>query len=95
MALPLTRRQKQILDFIAHWIKSKGYAPSLQEIGDELGMHALATVHKHLTNLEEKGYISRTWNRSRSITLLTIDGCCPTCGQTMPQAGALEMVGRS
>ena len=67
---PLTRRQREILDFLAEFIEHRGYAPSLEEIGRRFGLSSLATVHKHLTNLEAKGFIRRAWNRSRSVELL-------------------------
>ena len=66
---PLTRRQREILDFLAEFIQQHGYAPSLEEIGRRFGLSSLATVHKHLTNLEAKGFIRRAWNRSRSVEL--------------------------
>ena len=67
---PLTRRQREILDFLTEFIEQHGYAPSLEEIGRRFGLSSLATVHKHLTNLEEKGFIRRAWNRSRSVELI-------------------------
>src|SRR5213592_3836126 len=66
----LTRRQKEILDYLGRHIQSKGYAPTIEEIGDEFGLSSLATVHKHLTNLQEKGLIKRGWNRSRALELV-------------------------
>ncbi|MXY24612.1 MAG: transcriptional repressor LexA [Acidobacteria bacterium] len=66
----LTRRQRQILDFLRECIDREGRPPSLEEIGQRFGLSSLATVHKHLTNLEDKGFIKRSWNRSRAITLL-------------------------
>lgn len=67
--MPLTRRQKQILDFLSGYIDMNGYAPSFEEIAEEFRFRSLATVHEHLTNLERKGYIQRGHNESRSITL--------------------------
>jgi len=68
--LPLTKRQREILDYLNDFIQQHGYAPSLEEIGRRFGLSSLATVHKHLTNLQEKGFIKRAWNRSRSVELL-------------------------
>ncbi len=68
--LPLTKRQREILDYLNDFIQQHGYAPSLEEIGRRFGLSSLATVHKHLTNLEEKGFIKRAWNRSRSVELV-------------------------
>ena len=67
---PLTKRQREILDYLNDFIQEHGYAPSLEEIGRRFGLSSLATVHKHLTNLEEKGFIKRAWNRSRSVELV-------------------------
>jgi repressor LexA len=66
----LTRRQKEILDFLGRHIERKGYAPTIEEIGEHFGLSSLATVHKHLTNLQEKGLIKREWNRSRALELV-------------------------
>jgi repressor LexA len=66
----LTRRQKEILDFVAAHISRKGYAPTIEEIGEEFGLSSLATVHKHLSNLQAKGLIKRAWNRSRALELV-------------------------
>jgi len=68
--LPLTKRQREILDYLNEFIGQHGYAPSLEEIGRRFGLSSLATVHKHLTNLQEKGFIKRAWNRSRSVELV-------------------------
>jgi repressor LexA len=67
---PLTKRQREILDYLNEFIQQHGYAPSLEEIGHRFGLSSLATVHKHMTNLETKGFIKRSWNRSRSVELL-------------------------
>jgi repressor LexA len=68
--LPLTKRQREILDYLTEFIQQHGYAPSLEEIGQKFNLSSLATVHKHLTNLQEKGFIRRAWNRSRSVELV-------------------------
>ncbi len=68
--LPLTKRQREILDYLNEFIQQHGYAPSLEEVGRRFGLSSLATVHKHLTNLQEKGFIKRAWNRSRSVELV-------------------------
>ena len=67
---PLTKRQREILDYLNDFIQQHGYAPSLEEIGQRFSLSSLATVHKHLTNLQQKGFIKRAWNRSRSVELL-------------------------
>src|ERR1700747_784326 len=70
LMLPLTKRQREILDYLNEFIGQRGYAPSLEEIGRRFGLSSLATVHKHLTNLQEKGFIKRAWNRSRSVEMV-------------------------
>jgi repressor LexA len=70
VALPLTKRQREILDYLSEFIQQHGYAPSLEEIGRRFSLSSLATVHKHLTNLQEKGFIRRSWNRSRSVEVV-------------------------
>ena len=72
--MTLTRRQKQILDFLESHIAEHDYAPSFEEIATEFGFRSLATVHEHLTNLERKGYISRAHNESRGIDLVPRPG---------------------
>jgi repressor LexA len=66
----LTKRQKQFFDYIQAYLTRHGYAPTLEEIGAHFKLSSLATVHKHLSNLEEKGLIRRTWNHSRAIELV-------------------------
>src|SRR5919197_3822308 len=72
--MAITKRQREIYDFIAVFVQRNNYTPSFQEIGDGLGLSSLATVHKHITNLEKKGLLSRDYNRSRSIDLLPPKG---------------------
>ncbi len=68
--MPLTKRQKEILDYIDGFIEERGYAPSFEEIAESFGYSSLATVHEHLSNLERKGYIRKSYNESRSIELV-------------------------
>lgn len=82
MAQPLTRRQQEVLTFVMTFIRKMGYAPSLEEIGRKLGLSSLATVHKHLGNLEDKGFIKRGWNRARFIEILSPEDC-PYCGHKL------------
>ncbi len=71
---PLTKRQREILDYLTEFIDHNGYAPSLEEVGRRFSLSSLATVHKHLTNLQEKGFIKRAWNRSRSLEIVPTRG---------------------
>jgi repressor LexA len=67
--MPLTKRQKQVLDFIAHFQDENGYCPSYEEIAHGLDLASLATVHKHISSLEAKSYLKRGFNQSRSLEL--------------------------
>src|ERR1700758_3623469 len=66
-AMTLTKRQKEVLDFLVGFVNKNGYSPSFEEIARALRLTSLATVHKHITTLERKGYIRRGYNQSRSI----------------------------
>src|SRR5437667_5246855 len=72
--MAITKRQRQVYDFISDFVQQNGYSPSFEEIGQGLGLSSLATVHKHISNLEKKGLLSRDYNRSRSIDLLPTKG---------------------
>ena len=67
--MALTKRQKQVLDFIADFIDRQGYSPSYEEIAGGLDLASIATVHKHLSTLEGKHYLIRAFNQSRSVEL--------------------------
>ncbi|MEO6829785.1 MAG: transcriptional repressor LexA [Acidobacteriaceae bacterium] len=69
-AMAITRRQKEVLDFIRNFVERCGYSPSFEEIAHGLDLSSLATVHKHISNLERKGLLQRSHNRSRSIDVL-------------------------
>ena len=75
--MALTRRQKQVLDFLVDFINQQGYSPSFNEIGAGLRVSSLATVHKHLQSLEKKGFIRRGHNRSRSVEVVAVPGNVP------------------
>ena len=100
--MALTKRQRQVYDFIAEFVQGKGYSPSFEEIGDGLGLSSLATVHKHITNLEKKGLLRRDYNRSRSIDVLPPKGrlkqalaAAASVAAASPRlAAALPLVGR-
>jgi repressor LexA len=68
--MSVTRRQKEVLDFISGFVQRNGYSPSFEEIARGLSLKSLATVHKHITNLQKKGLLQRAHNRSRSIDVL-------------------------
>lgn len=68
--MAITRRQKEVIDFLSSFTTRHGYSPSYEEIAAGLGLNSLATVHKHVTNLQNKGLLQRAHNRSRSIDVL-------------------------
>ncbi len=98
--MALTKRQREIYDFIAGFVKKKGYSPSFEEIGQGMGLSSLATVHKHVSNLEQKGLLRRDYNRSRSIDVLPIRPLRAAKIQNvspemlLAQSGALPLLGR-
>ena len=63
----LTRRQREVLDFVARFVAEKGYSPSLEEIAAAFDLSSVATVHKHVKHLVDKGHLRKAWNRSRSV----------------------------
>ena len=65
--MALTRRQREVFDFIRGFVAERGYSPSLEEIAAHLELSSVATVHKHVQHLVEKGYLRKAWNRSRSV----------------------------
>jgi len=65
----LTKRQKEVLDFVREHIEKKGYSPSLAEIARKFKLSSIGTAHKHIKNLQEKGYLSKEKNHHRSIEL--------------------------
>lgn len=67
--MSLTKRQKEVLDYLVNFINKRGYSPSFEEIGRSLKLTSLATVHKHLSTLEKKGFVRRGYNQSRSIEI--------------------------
>jgi repressor LexA len=72
--MAITKRQRQVYDFISAFVQKNGYSPSFEEIGEGMGLNSLATVHKHVSNLEKKNLLTRDYNRSRSIDLLPPKG---------------------
>jgi repressor LexA len=81
----LTKRQKQLLDYLNDYIRQFGYAPTLQEIGSFFGLSSLATIHKHLKNLEAKGCIKRKWNHSRALEM--VEDMARAAARQLPMAG--------
>lgn len=67
----LTKRQSEIYDYIKHVVQTKGYPPSVREIGEAVGLASSSTVHGHLSRLEEKGYIKRDPTKPRAIEIVS------------------------
>jgi len=70
--MTLTKRQKEVLDFLVTFLNKHGYSPSFEEIARSLKLTSLATVHKHITTLERKGFVRRGYNQSRSIEVMQL-----------------------
>ena len=83
--MSLTKRQREILTYLANYSEEHGYAPSFEEIATQFNYNSLATVHEHLTNLERKNYIKRACNESRGIELVPSD--------VLPRAMSLPLLG--
>jgi repressor LexA len=86
--MAVTRRQKEVLDFLESFVMRNGYSPSFEEIARGMGLKSLATVHKHITNLEKKGLLDRVHNRSRSIDVLP-PGTRTRSSDRLPLAGRI------
>lgn len=83
--MPLTKRQREILNYLTGYSEQHGFAPSFEEIAQNFDYNSLATVHEHLTNLERKGYIKRSYNESRAIEILP--------SEAAPKAVELPLLG--
>jgi repressor LexA len=83
--MPLTKRQREILNYLMLYSEQNGYAPSFEEIAENFSYNSLATVHEHLSNLERKGFIKRSYNESRAIEILPSD--------LLPKAIELPLLG--
>lgn len=90
MDLDLTKRQKEIFDFIKRYAAKTGYPPTVREIGKAVGLHSSSTVHAHLANLEKIGLLRRDPSKPRAIEVL-FDRAKRTI---MPEGGGLPLVGQ-
>jgi repressor LexA len=71
--MALTKKQRQILDYVESFVDNNGYSPSYEEIAQAFDYSSLATVHEHLTNLEQKGFLRKNYNKSRSLEVVRTD----------------------
>src|SRR6202022_3775416 len=86
--MAVTRRQKEILDFLETFVTRNGYSPSFEEIARGMGLKSLATVHKHTPNLEKKGKLCRAPNPSRPLAALP-PGTRTRSSDPLPLAGRI------
>ena len=70
MSQDLTDRQRQVLEFIDTEVRTRGYPPSVREIGDAIGLSSSSTVHAHLAALQDKGFIKRDPAKPRAMELV-------------------------
>lgn len=87
MALTLTPRQKEILDFIRAYRRKKGVSPTQREICEEFGYSSFGTLQKHIRLLLDKGVLVRDWNKRRSLALAEEDR--PAGAVDLPLAGRI------
>ena len=102
--MALTKRQKEVIDFIKGFVANHEYSPSYEEIASGMGLKSLATVHKHISNLYTKGVLHKGHNRSRSIDVLPVPGVVAAAEVQPPRAprpwlggyefGRLPLMGR-
>ena len=91
--MTLTKRQKQVLDYLVSFHNKNKYSPSYEEIAQALDLASLATVHKHIGTLERKGFIRRGYNQSRSIEVMQLPR--PVRSEVIDRAvNELPMMGR-
>ncbi|RIL06006.1 MAG: repressor LexA [Proteobacteria bacterium] len=85
--MALTRRQREIYDYVCEFIAEHGYSPSLEEIGARFELASVATVHKHVAQLVAKGWLRKSWNRSRSLEPVGADPAAEAL--TLPLLGVV------
>ena len=88
----LTKKQKNILDFIKTYTSKNGYSPTLEEIAKHFKLSSVATVHQHVSTLKEKGYLNKIENQRRSINVFEKEDLIsvPLLG-TIAAGGQIEM----
>jgi repressor LexA len=92
--MALTRRQKELMDFLSGFIEKHGYSPSYEEIAAGLQLASLATVHKHIQALETKQYLKRSYNHSRSLEIGERYFAEEKARQPKPAPVAVPLLGR-
>jgi repressor LexA len=85
--MDLTKRQKEIFDYIRKYAAKTGYPPTVREIGKAVGLHSSSTVHAHLANLEKIGLLRRDPTKPRAIELLVDKAKQALRGPGLPLVG--------
>ncbi|MCL6592964.1 MAG: transcriptional repressor LexA [Alicyclobacillus sp.] len=93
----LTQRQQAILDFIGRCVRERGYPPSVREIGEAVGLASSSTVHRHLDQLEAKGFSRRDPSKPRAIEILqplsdTVPAVSDEAAPVLPSAPSPDTV---
>lgn len=97
----LTKRQREIFDYIGKYADKMGYPPTVREIGKAVGLHSSSTVHVHLANLEKAGVLRRDPSKPRALEILvekaksardaTVDAVMPNgAGPGLPLLGRIS-----
>src|SRR5919198_115635 len=73
-AVMVSKRQREIFDFVLRYVDRHGYPPTVREIGEAVGLASPSTVHAHLANLERAGYLRRDPTKPRALELIRRDG---------------------
>lgn len=92
--MALTKRQKEVLDFIVDFVEENGYSPSYDELARGLKLASLATVHKHIQALESRNYLRRLFNQSRSLEVLPKYLQERRRSRTTPRTAEVPLAGR-
>jgi repressor LexA len=87
--MDLTKRQKEIFDFVRRYLNKHGYPPTVREIGKAVGLHSSSTVHAHLANLEKIGLLRRDPSKPRAIELLVDKAKRAVRGNAVPLVGSV------
>jgi repressor LexA len=85
--MDLTKRQKEIFEYIRKYASRYGYPPTVREIGKAVGLHSSSTVHAHLANLEKIGLLRRDPTKPRAIELLVDKARRAVRGPGLPLVG--------
>jgi repressor LexA len=85
----LSKRQKEILDFITYYLKDNDYAPSYMEIADHFGISSPATVHQHVKALESKGYLKAQENQKRALEPIFMSNYRDSLSVDLPLLGLI------